>query len=96
MKVSKQEVEHVAVLARLRLTEEEKDRLTNQLNSILDHFVKMQELDTENVPPTSHSLPMQNVSRPDVVVNAFTPEEALANAPEQQDDCFAVPRVVET
>jgi aspartyl-tRNA(Asn)/glutamyl-tRNA(Gln) amidotransferase subunit C len=96
MKVSREEVEHVAMLARLRLTEEEKDRLTDQLNSILDHFVKMQELDTEHVQPTSHVIPMQNVSRPDVVGECLTQEQALANAPEQRDSYFVVPRIVET
>lgn len=95
MKVNKQEVEHVAQLARLRLSDDEKDRLTEQLNSILNHFDKMAEVDTENVEATSHVIPMQNVSDADVVGESLTPEESLASAPERHDNYYVVPRIME-
>jgi len=95
-KVSREEVEHVARLARLSLSEEEKERFTNEFNSILEYFAKMQELDTRDVPPTSHVFPMQNVTRPDIPGPTLTQEEALANAPDQRDGYFVVPRIVET
>ena len=95
MKLSKDEVEHVALLARLELSGEEKDRLTGHLNRILAHFEKLQELDTSQVAPTSHSIPMQDVFREDVAGECLPVEEVVANAPESRDDCFVVPQVVE-
>ncbi|MHB0997800.1 MAG: Asp-tRNA(Asn)/Glu-tRNA(Gln) amidotransferase subunit GatC [Armatimonadota bacterium] len=96
MKLSKAEVEHVAWLARLDLAEEEKNRLTNQLNQIMVHFENLQQLDTDQVEPTSHSIPVVNVFREDIAGPSFTVEEALSNAPEARDDYFVVPQVVET
>ncbi len=95
MKLSKEEVEHVALLARLELSDEEKERLTGHLNQIMGHFEKLQELDTSQVEPTSHSIPVQNVFREDVAGPSMTVEEVLANAPEAKDDQFVVPQVVE-
>ena len=95
MKLSKEEVEHVALLARLELTDEEKERLTEHLNKIMVHFEKLQELDTTEVEPTSHSIPVQNVFREDVAGECLTSEEAISNAPEGRDDYFIVPQVVE-
>ena len=95
MKLSKAEVEHVAWLARLELSDEEKDRLTGHLNQILLHFGKLQELDTSEVEPTSHSIPIQNVFREDVVGACLSVEDAISNAPEARDDYFVVPQVVE-
>jgi aspartyl-tRNA(Asn)/glutamyl-tRNA(Gln) amidotransferase subunit C len=96
VKLSKAEVEHTALLARLELSDEEKERLTGHLNQIMGHFEKLQELDTSQVEPTSHSIPVRNVFREDVAGPSMTVEEVLANAPEAKDDQFVVPQVVET
>ncbi len=96
MKLSKAEVEHVAWLARLELSDEEKERLTSHLNEIMVHFEKLQQLDTNEVAPTSHSIPVQNVYREDRVGQCLSAEQALSNAPEARDDYFVVPQVVET
>ena len=90
------EVEHVALLARLRLTEDEKRRLTEDLNVILTHFEILQQLDTEGVPPTAHALQLRNVLREDVSRPSLSREEFLREAPEARDEFFVVPRVVET
>jgi len=95
MKITKSEVEHVALLGRLELTEEEKEKFTEQLNSILMHFEKLNQLDTEEVEPTSHVILMQNVFREDEPVPALPREEVLENAPEKTEGFFKVPRVVE-
>ena len=93
--LSRKEIEHVALLARLDLTEEEIERFTGQLNSIFEHFNQLNELDTTGIEPTSHAIPLGNVLREDVVTPSLSPEEVLANAPETGDTCFRVPRVVE-
>jgi aspartyl-tRNA(Asn)/glutamyl-tRNA(Gln) amidotransferase subunit C len=95
VKLSKEDIEHVALLARLELSEEEKDSLTGRLNQIMEHFGKLQELDTSQVEPTSHSIPLQNVFRQDVAGPSMTPADVVANAPESRDDQFVVPQVVE-
>ncbi len=95
MRLTPEEVEHVALLGRLRLTEEERARFTTQLNSILDHFEQLKEIDTAGVPPMSHAVPMSNVLREDEPQPSLTPAQALQNAPDQDRDCFRVPRVIE-
>lgn len=95
MRLSRDEVEHTAWLARLELSEAEKDRLTVHLNQIMEHFASLEELDTTDVEPTSHSIPMKNVFREDVAGPSFTQEEAVSNAPEERDFYFVVPQVVE-
>ena len=95
MRLTPEEVEHVALLGRLRLTEEERARFTTQLNSILDHFEQLKEIDTAGVPPMSHAVPMSNVMREDEPQPSLTPAQALQNAPDQDRDCFRVPRVIE-
>ncbi len=95
MRLTPEEVEHVALLARLRLTEEERERFTTQLNSILEHFEQLQQIDTSGVPPMSHAVPMSNVLREDEPAPSLSPEEALQNAPDQDRNCFRVPRVIE-
>ncbi len=92
--IQKSDVEHVALLARLALTDEEKETFTGQLAQILEHAGKIQVLDTAAVPPTSHVAPLTNVFRPDAVRPCLTPEEALRNAPKQEDGGFAVPKIV--
>jgi aspartyl-tRNA(Asn)/glutamyl-tRNA(Gln) amidotransferase subunit C len=100
MALSKKDVEHVARLARLALSEEEKERYTQQLASILTYIEKMSALDTQNVPPTSHVLPLSNVWREDKVEPSTSetlgsPEDILANAPEREGSLFKVKKVIE-
>lgn len=95
MKITKKDVEHVAMLARLHLDEEEKAKYTEQLNSILDYMEKLNQLDTEKVEPTSHVLPIKNVFRKDRVEKSLANEEVLANAPDKEDGYFKVPRIIE-
>jgi aspartyl-tRNA(Asn)/glutamyl-tRNA(Gln) amidotransferase subunit C len=89
------DVEHVARLARLALTDEEKERFRRQLGLILDHAEKVREVASEDVPPTSHPVPRSNVFRPDELRPGLTHEEALSTAPEVEAGRFKVPRVVE-
>ncbi len=92
--ISKQDVEHVALLARLELSEEEKELYTQQLNKILDAAQALQELNTDDVPPTAHVLSIQNVFREDRVGQHIDPEKALANAPDREENFFKVPKIV--
>ncbi|MEG6521439.1 Asp-tRNA(Asn)/Glu-tRNA(Gln) amidotransferase subunit GatC [Desulfotomaculum sp. 1211_IL3151] len=92
--ISKKDVEHVALLARLALEEEEKELYTRQLNKILDAAKALQELNTDHVPPTAHVLPLQNVFREDKIGQHIDPKEALANAPDKEENFFKVPKIV--
>lgn len=94
MAISKKEVEHVAHLARLFLSDSEKEAFTRQLSQILDHAGKIAELDTSSVEPTSHAVPMRNVMREDKVGDCLSQEDALSNAPEEEAGGFAVPKIV--
>jgi aspartyl-tRNA(Asn)/glutamyl-tRNA(Gln) amidotransferase subunit C len=85
----------VARLARLALTDEERDRFGRQLALILEHAEKVGEVAAEEVPPTSHPVPRSNVYRPDQPEPSLTVEEALANAPEVEGNRFKVPRIME-
>lgn len=96
MRITREYVDQIGHLSRLELTDEEKDRLTTHLNAILAHFERLQELDTSQVPPTAHSIPMENIFRDDAPRPGLTPSEATAGAPQVQDDMFVVPRIVET
>ncbi len=89
------DIDHVARLARLDLTPEEKERLKAQLGLILEHAAKVGEVATEDVPPTAYAIPRSNVLRPDASTPSLAREDALANAPELEADRFKVPRVVE-
>lgn len=89
------DIEHVARLARLALTDEEKARLREQLGAILEHAAKVSEVATADVPPTAHPIPRANVLRPDEPEPSLDREDALANAPEREDHRFRVPRIVE-
>lgn len=95
MKITLKEVEHVARLARLELTAEEKERMRVQLDSILSYIDKLNELDTSAVEPTSHVLPMTNVFREDEVMPSLSQEEVLTNAPDRHESFFRVPRILE-
>lgn len=96
MQITREYVGQIGHLSRLALTDDEKDRLTAHLNGILAYFERLQELDTSQVPPTAHSIPMENVFQGDEPRYCLTPEEATAAAPEAADDMFVVPRIVET
>jgi aspartyl-tRNA(Asn)/glutamyl-tRNA(Gln) amidotransferase subunit C len=89
------DVDHVARLARLALTDEERERFGRQLAVILEHAEKVREVAAPDVPPTSHPIPRSNVYRPDEPEPCLTVEEALANAPEVEGNRFKVPRIVE-
>jgi aspartyl-tRNA(Asn)/glutamyl-tRNA(Gln) amidotransferase subunit C len=95
MKISKQEVEHVAKLARLELAEGEKDKLIDQLSNILTYVETLNGLDTKGVEPTSHVLDIKNVMRDDVAAASLSQEQALANAPEKAAGHFKVPKIIE-
>ena len=89
------DVDHVARLARLALTLEERERFRRQLGLILEHAEKVREVAAEDVPPTSHPIPRVNVMRPDEPEPTLSQEEALAGAPEVEDGRFKVPRILE-
>ena len=95
MKITLQEVEHVARLARLALSGEEKEQMRSQLDRILAYMEKLNQLDTTGVEPTSHVIPMTNVFREDALTASLSREEALANAPDRQEGFFRVPRIIE-
>jgi aspartyl-tRNA(Asn)/glutamyl-tRNA(Gln) amidotransferase subunit C len=94
MSVTVRGVEHIAKLARLEFTDEEKQKLTHQLNSILIYVEQLNRLDTENVEPLSHVIDLKNVFRDDVVKPGLTQEEALKNAPAKTEKFFKVPKVI--
>jgi aspartyl-tRNA(Asn)/glutamyl-tRNA(Gln) amidotransferase subunit C len=94
MSVTVKDVEHIAKLARLEFTDEEKQKLTHQLNSILVYVEQLNKLDTENVEPLSHVIDLKNVFREDVVRPGLSPEEALKNAPAKTEKFFKVPKVI--
>lgn len=89
------DIEHVARLARLALSDEERARFREQLGVILEHAERVREVAVEDVPPTGHPIPATNVFRPDEPRPGLEREEALAGAPEREGDRFKVPRIVE-
>lgn len=95
MKITREQVEHVARLARLGLSDEEREMMRAQLDAILTYIDKLNELDTSKVNPTSHVIPMTNVFREDAVTSCLSQDEALANAPECEGVLFRVPRILE-
>ena len=94
MKITREEVRHVAKLARLDLTETEVDRMTGQLDAILSYVAKLDELDTTGVTATTHPQPVVNAFRDDAIKPSLPREQALANGPEQNGESFVVPRVI--
>ncbi|MGI5817962.1 MAG: Asp-tRNA(Asn)/Glu-tRNA(Gln) amidotransferase subunit GatC [Armatimonadota bacterium] len=93
--VSREVVEHVATLARLALSDEEIDRLQNEMGRILEHADKLQDVNVDDIQGTSHVIPMTNVYREDEVGESLTPDEVVANAPDSAEHFFKVPRIVE-
>lgn len=88
-------VDHVARLARLDLSEEERDRMQSELAAILEHAAAIQALDLTGVEPTAHAVPLRNVMRPDEVTPSLSQQDALSQAPEVEDARFKVPRIIE-
>jgi len=93
-RISRDDVSHVATLARLRLDDDELDRFTDQLASVLEHAADVASLDTSGVPPTAHPLPLANVLRDDLPVAGLDRDEVLAQAPAAEDRRFRVPRIL--
>ncbi|MBM3130157.1 MAG: Asp-tRNA(Asn)/Glu-tRNA(Gln) amidotransferase subunit GatC [Chloroflexi bacterium] len=86
MTLTRVQVQHIAELAKLKLSDDEVDRMTQQLSAILDHAARLQELDTDDIPPTASVVPLQNVMRDDQVVSSLPREQVLANAPDRSED----------
>jgi len=96
MEITKKEIQYVAQLARLTLSEEETERLAKEMDSIIRYSMdKLKELDTDGVKPMEHVLPIHNVFREDTVEKSSSREDVLKNAPASEDGCFRVPKVVE-
>ncbi len=95
MKITREEVQHIAVLARLDLAADEQKQLVGQLNHILEYMDKLNELDTDTVEPLSHAVDVVNVLRPDKAVNQPQTEGMLQNAPARDGDFLSVPKIIE-
>jgi len=95
MKLSREEVAHLATLVRLGVSDDEVDRFGEQLSDILEAFEVLQEVDTTDVPPTAHSIALESVMRDDEPAPSLPEEEVLANAPNREDDFFKVRAVLE-
>ena len=94
--ISDETMEYVGILAKLELSEEEREQAKADMGRMLDYIDKLNELDTEGVEPMSHVFPLHNVFREDVVINGDRRDEVLKNAPGQKDGMFKVPRTVES
>ena len=95
MAITREEVRHVAMLFRMSLSEEEIARLQQQLSQIIDYFQVLQQVNTESVPPTTHTLPLENVMRDDEPRPSYPAEDILANAPLSEGGFFRVRAVLE-
>jgi aspartyl-tRNA(Asn)/glutamyl-tRNA(Gln) amidotransferase subunit C len=95
MKLSKEEVLHIAALAKVGVTDADVEKMREQLSNILQNFGALQKLDTQNVAPTAQSIALHNVIMPDEMLPSLSPEEVLANAPQREGDFFKVKIVLE-
>lgn len=95
MKITRKDVENVALLSRLEIPENDMEQITGQLNAILEYADVLNQLNTEGIQPTAHVLPLKNVMRPDEVRPSLARDLALSNAPEKEDGYFKVPKIVE-
>jgi aspartyl-tRNA(Asn)/glutamyl-tRNA(Gln) amidotransferase subunit C len=95
MKLSDEQVRHIAWLARLGLSDEEVEKFSLQLSNILENVEILQQVDTTNVPPATHTIPLQNVLRKDDVAKSYSQSEVLSNAPKQAEKCFKVQTILE-
>jgi aspartyl-tRNA(Asn)/glutamyl-tRNA(Gln) amidotransferase subunit C len=93
--ITRDEVAHLARLSRLALADDELDHLAAQLDQIISAVARVQEVTAEDIPPTSHALPLTNVYRPDENVPSLTPEQALSGAPKAEEQRFRVPRILD-
>lgn len=93
--LDKETVQHVAKLARLRLTDEQAAEFSGQLTKVLAYIAQLEELDTENVPPTAHAMPITDVLRDDIPTAGLSTQDALSNAPDRNDGFFRVPKVLD-
>lgn len=93
--ISDETIEYVGILAKLELSPEEKEAAKKDMGSMLDYIDQLNELDTTGAEPMSHVFPVHNVFREDVITNGYNREQILANAPEQKDGSFKVPKTVE-
>jgi aspartyl-tRNA(Asn)/glutamyl-tRNA(Gln) amidotransferase subunit C len=94
MKITANEVEYVANLARLRFEEKEIEKFSRQLSDILVYVDKLNQIDTENVEPMAHAVELNNAFREDKVMNSSGKESSLTNAPDKDDDYFKVPKII--
>jgi len=95
MKLSYEQVKHIAWLARLSLSEDEVEKFSLQLSNILENFEILKQVDTANVPPATHTIPLQNIFRADSVNDSYSPADILLNAPKQSENCFKVQAILE-
>ena len=95
MRLSIEEVRHIALLARVAMTDEELERMRDEMSNILDHFDVLQQVDTEGVEPTAHTADVRSVMRDDEVRASASKEDVLANAPRREDDFLRVRAVLE-
>lgn len=95
MIITDETITYVAALAKLQLLEEEKEKAKDDLNNIIGYMAMMNDLDTEQIEPMSHVLPLNNVFRDDTKINQLDRDNLLANAPAAKDGCFKVPKTVE-
>jgi len=93
--ISDETIEYVSILAKLELSEEEKEQAKNDMGRMLDYIDKLNELETDGVEPMSHVFPVNNVFREDIVTNVDDRDNIIANAPADKDGCFKVPKTVE-
>ncbi|MCF6271393.1 MAG: Asp-tRNA(Asn)/Glu-tRNA(Gln) amidotransferase subunit GatC [Melioribacteraceae bacterium] len=96
MSVTKNDVEHIAKLAKLEIKEDEINEFTSQLNQVLEYVDKLNELDTENVEPLSHPVEGENVFRDDILKNSISTDDALKNSASKTDEYFKVPKVIKS
>lgn len=94
-KITDEMIEYVGILAKLQLSEIEKEKAKNDMNQMLSYIDKLKELDTSNVEPMSHIFPVTNVFREDKVENENQKDEILSNAPKKKDGCFQVPKTID-
>ena len=95
MTISYEQVEHIAWLARLGLSEVEMEKFSLQLSNILENFEILKEVDTANVPPATQTIPLQNVFREDKVTKSYPQTKVLSNAPKEEENCFEVQAILE-
>ncbi len=92
-RITREDVRHVAELAELQFSDDEIEKITPQLDKILDHVARISSVDTEGIPPTSHAMDIKNVFREDEVEEPVSQEAALKNAPDKEDKGFKVPKI---